>query len=527
MRRLASVFVLSCLAVTAEDSIAPPRRVGVGVTQRRLTLDRTVELAISSNLDVAIERTNVDTATEAVHGAHGNFDPTFSWQPSFGDSNTPAESLLQGWNGVTRQRAATQTFAWRQKTPWNGLSLDAEFDNGRVTSGNPFVSLSPFYTSQLTLSLTQPLLRGRETDADRALVKIRCSQRDGTAAELEIRAIEVAARVELAYWDLVAVRRRAEVAAESANLARVQSEQDQRMIAAGSLPSVEFSAVQAELEARMDDLYRATGEITEIENTFKALLARDRRDSLWHDEILPLDIGAVGPPAVIVIQDAVAEALRRRPELKTVDASRAANRVQTQQDANLVKPQVNFVASYSLAGLAGAIRPASGPVVQFAPGIVLPASLEGGLGSAISSLFAGNYQSVQAGFGLDFTVRNRTARANLSSDAIAGKRLELMRGRAEQAIEAQVRNALQALETAHQRQKAAAAGMDAAKDKLDSESRLFTAGESTNFLVLTRQNEYSAARRRQVEADAAFNKAVSQYNSAVGTTLSSRRIEVK
>jgi outer membrane protein TolC len=527
MCRLASVLVLSCLAATAEDSIAPPRRVGVGITERRLTLNQAVALAISCNLDVAIERTNVDAATEAVHGAYGNFDPTFSWQPLFGDTNTPAESLLQGWNGVTRQRAATQTLAWRQKTLWNGLSFDAEFENGRVTSGNPFVSLSPFYTSQLAVSLTQPLLRGRRTDADRTLIKIRRNQRDGAAGELEIRAIEVAARVEVAYWDLVAARRQAEVATESANLARVQLEQDQHMIAAGTLPSVELSAAQAELEARMDDLYRATGEITEIENTLKALLARDLRDSLWQDEIVPLDIGAVSPPAAIVIRDAVAGALRRRPELKVVDASRAANRVQTQQDADTVKPQVNLVASYSLAGLAGASRQASGPVAQFAPGVVLPASLEGGMASSLSSLFAGNYQSVQAGFVFDFTLRNRAARANLTGDAIAGKRLRLMRGRAEQAIEAQVRNALQSLETARQRQKAAATGMNAAKDKLDSESRLFAAGESTNFLVLTRQNEYSAARRRQVEADAAFNKAVSQYDAAVGTTLSSRRIEVE
>jgi hypothetical protein len=51
------------------------------------------------------------------------------------------------------------------------------------------------------------LLRGRRIDADRALVKIRARQRDGAAANLEIHAIDVAARVELAYWDLVASRR--------------------------------------------------------------------------------------------------------------------------------------------------------------------------------------------------------------------------------------------------------------------------------------------------------------------------------
>jgi len=142
-------------------------------------------------------------------------------------------------------------------------------------------------------------------------------------------------------------------------------------------------------------------------------------------------------------------------------------------------------------------------------------------------MFRGNYQTVQAGLTLDFTIHNRTASANLAEAAIARKRLDLMRDRAEQAIEAQARNALQALETARQRVRAAEAGAVAAKEKLESETRLFESGESTNFLVLTRQNEYSDARRLQVEADAAFNKAVAQYEGALGTTLETRNIRVE
>ena len=47
-------------------------------------------------------------------------------------------------------------------------------------------------------------------------------------------------------------------------------------------------------------------------------------------------------------------------------------------------------------------------------------------------------------------------------------------------IEAQVRNALQSIQTARQRITAAEASERAAKEKLESESRLFQTGESTN-----------------------------------------------
>jgi outer membrane protein TolC len=551
MKRL-TLFLFTGAALFANDgapgNIVAPRRIGVGATQRRLTLDEAVTLAMSANLDVAIERTNVDSAARETQSALGSFDPVVHFQPTFGDTNTPAVSSLDGVNGVFTQHAAGQSLSYHQQTPWNGLTFDSSFDNNRVTSANPFVSLNPFYTTQLAFTVTQPLMRGRRIDAQRSLVTIRRRDHEASAAVLEERALAVATEVEQQYWDLVAARRQVDVDAEAANLARVQLEQDRRMIAAGSLPQVELSAAEAELQRHMDALYRSTGNVTAVENALKTLLARDRGDALWQDEIVPVD-AAAAPPGVVAIRDVVEEALRRRPELKEIDANLAANEVRTRQNADILKPQVNVVASYSLAGLAGNMRTTLDPFTAVAlplyervnalsesaglPALsspitsALPASIAGGLGSSFSSLFRGNYQTVQAGLSLDFTVHNRTASANLAEAAIARKRLGLMRDRAEQAIEAQVRNALQGLDTARQRMRAADAGELAAREKLESETRLFESGESTNFLVLTRQNEYSDARRLQVEAEAALNKAVAQYEGALGTSLEQRHLHVE
>jgi outer membrane protein TolC len=123
-------------------------------------------------------------------------------------------------------------------------------------------------------------------------------------------------------------------------------------------------------------------------------------------------------------------------------------------------------------------------------------------------------------------LRNRTAEANLAQARLAERRLALEQTRLEQLIEMQVRNALQALETARQRIRAAEASARAAKDKLDSEVRLFQAGESTNFMVLTRQNEYSDSRRREVVARLEANKAVSRLRLAMGLTLESYGIKL-
>ena len=128
------------------------------------------------------------------------------------------------------------------------------------------------------------------------------------------------------------------------------------------------------------------------------------------------------------------------------------------------------------------------------------------LSSAAELAPVGNYQSVQVGLAVDFTDRNRTALANHGTSLIEAKRLGYVQAQTEQAIQAQVRNALQAIQTARQRITAAETSERAAKEKLESETRLFQTGESTNFFVLTRQNEYLDARRRAVLAHLDFNK---------------------
>jgi HAE1 family hydrophobic/amphiphilic exporter-1 len=504
-----------------------PVRIGVGQVRRTLTLNQAIEMAMGNNLDIAIERTNVDSATQAIQAARGAFDPVLQWKPDIDNTQTPTPSLIDSTTGKVTQHSAGESFALHESSPWSGMSFDASFDDHRLTLGSPFVAINPFYISQLRFGITQPLLRGRGTDAARALVTIRSRQRDVSAAELEARAIDVAARTATAYWDLVALRRQGEVNAEAVDLARTQLERDRRRIAAGSLAAVELSASEAELEKRLDDWYRTSGAVTEQENALKTLLAHDRGDPLWAVALEPTESAAAEPPSVILLDDAVREALRRRPELREVDSQVAANEVETRQNADLTRTQVNLVASYTLSGLAGTTRglPPSLAALGMASG--LPSSTSGGAGASLASLFAGDYQSVQVGLEISFTARNRAAQANVASDAIARKRLEFMRARAEQAVAAEVRNALQALETARQRVRASDAASQAAREKLESESRLFANGESTNFLVLTRQNEYSDARRRQVEAQAALAKAVAQYQTATATILSERAIRVE
>jgi hypothetical protein len=242
-------------------------------------------------------------------------------------------------------------------------------------------------------------------------------------------------------------------------------------------------------------------------------------------------------------------AIDRRPELKAVGVQTEINDVEKELHANLRKPEVNLVAQYWLNGLAGSLNTTPNPFSNLnaplndrinelsaraglapLPNVGFggpPEFLVGSYGTALSNLFGGRYQSFQVGAQIDFNLRNRAAEANYGQALINERRLRLERARAEQVIQSQVRNAMQGIETARQRIQAAEASARAAKDKLDSEIRLFKTGESTNFLVLTRQNEYADSRRRAVVARLDYNKSVARLGQALGVTLSSHKVSIR
>ncbi len=538
----------SQVAPTAPQTDAPPR-VGVGVLERKLSLRDAIEMALHNNLEIEIVKTDQSTSYEAARAARGFYDPNFRWLPLVESRNTPAGSVLQGAGGKLSEHFHSENFYFRQRLPWQGSQFNIDFENSRQTSSNPFLSLNPLVSSRLVIGFTQPLLRGRVTDPDRAQLQIRRKQVDISDKQFEIKVIDVMTRVEQAYWDLVAARQDAEVKADAVEWARQQLARNRRMIDAGSLAPVELSASEAELERRLDTWYASLGTITEVENNLKTLLSNDREATLWSDVIIPTDVATLAPPEVDDLKAAVTAAVAVRPEMDVLKTQQAINGVEKKLNANQTKPQVNLVASYVNTGLAGSLRPGDNPFsasnaalydrlnqLSAAAGLApvsspsfgtLPELLIGGYGSSLSNLFGGNFPSVQAGVSVDLNLRNTRAEANLAQSVIAERRLKLQQAQAEQLIEAQVRNALQAIQTARQRTAAAEASARAAKEKLDSETRLFQTGESTNFLVLTRQNEYADSRHRAVAARLDFNKAIARLEQALGSTLKAHQVVLK
>ncbi|HYO91165.1 MAG TPA: TolC family protein, partial [Pyrinomonadaceae bacterium] len=154
-------------------------------------------------------------------------------------------------------------------------------------------------------------------------------------------------------------------------------------------------------------------------------------------------------------------------------------------------------------------------------------NLIGGYTQSLMNLIEQNYPTARVGVRVSLPLRNRTAEANLGASLAQGNRIREQLAQAEQLIEADVRNSLQAVRSSEARLASAAATRSSAEQQYESEQRQFRAGTSTVFLVLQRQTDLLAARARELQAQTDLNKAISAFQRATGRTLEANQISIR
>ena len=93
-------------------------------------------------------------------------------------------------------------------------------------------------------------------------------------------------------------------------------------------------------------------------------------------------------------------------------------------------------------------------------------------------------------------------------------------------MEADVRNALEQLNSSRARYDAASMAVRAAQEQYESEQRQFQAGASIMFLVLQRQTTLIIARSAEVRTRADLAEAIANVDRATAHTLETHQIKL-
>jgi outer membrane protein len=553
---LGALLLTPALDATAQTNAAesarpePERRVGVQTSNRiSLTLREAVMMALENNREIEVERLNTRMNEFDLRAARGAYDPALTAGVFYDHSVTPVASLLAGGaDGRLKTTDVAGTSKIAQRLPWQGGSAQVIFDHDRSTSQNMFISLNPQFTTSLSVEFSQPLFRDRRIDEPRRQIKIAKRRLDLSDSQFRQRAIEIVAKVERAYWDLVFALRDEEIKRESVELARTQLAHNQRLVAQGALAPVDAVSTRVEVERRTDEAEAAIETIQRAENALKSLMVAPGNTEMWNAALAPVEKPELDSSALMSFDDALKIAFKNRPEMEQYRLRGEINNIDVDYFRDQTKPRIDLIASYGTFGLAGKARadlnPISAgqeqlfarvnrlsqvaglPVLPPFPAGAAPEKFIGGYGQSLGNLFRNDYRAWRIGVNIELSIGNRTAKAQLGRALVEGKQIEAQRQRVEQSIEVEVRNALQAVETARRRVEAAKNSRDNAELQHASERRKFDAGQSTNFFVLDRQNALSAARGRELKALTDYNKAVSELQHSLSTTLANNNVAV-
>jgi len=493
--------------------------------QPALTLVDATARALAKNRDIVIEREAGTAADASIARALGAYDPLLRADARYRDAIVPTTSLLSGapqGDLAPHQRGLTSTASLTQLLR-SGGTVTFSAASGWESTNNFLALISPAWTTLLSAELRQPLLQNRAIDPARRAIRVAQVSRERSTLSLRRTLLETVNAVEQAYWTLAAAQREVEIRQQSVALAEQQHADIAVRIEAKTVPESDIAQPNAEIARRKGELYAAEEARVRAERALKLLMLENAADPLWDVAVRAVDAPDVAPSAIDV-QAALRDAAAMRPELADVDARLRLQDIEIDAARDRLEPQLDLVASYTARGLAGHRN--DSPVLIPAFSVSLPDDLSGSPLTSLGNLARQRFPDASVGVQVSIPLGNRVARADLATAESARRQAVALREREAQRIAVEVRNAVTALETAAQRLEAARASREAAEVQWQAEQDRFTAGLTTTFLVLTRQNDLSAARLTETTALTVYRRGLAELARARGTLLRDRNVTV-
>jgi outer membrane protein TolC len=201
-----------------------------------------------------------------------------------------------------------------------------------------------------------------------------------------------------------------------------------------------------------------------------------------------------------------------------------SDKIRYEHWGNQTLPNVSLVGSYGSVGLAGSffVPDPTDPTGRR----LIPAG-ESPFGDAFSDVFHLRNKNWSIGLNVSYPIFNRAARGQKSAAKYLWESDKALLTTVQQNIVVEVRAAARAIDTAARQIVAGQKGRELAEKNLDAEKKKFDNGMSTTFQVNQVQSALSIARTTELQARAAYRKALAAYHLAIADILAEKKIRVE
>jgi outer membrane protein TolC len=479
-----------------------------------LSLKTFLELVMSNNTDIAIQKLSIDTGKNAITRAYAPFDPVATGRFNSTRTKSIATQTLDGANTIVTLSQPVN-FGYSQMLE-NGTSYSVSFAGTKGTTNSSFATLNPSLSSNLGFNFTQPLIKNRGALINRIFISQAKSRLRKTDYDLRDSVQTLITNAENAYWDLILARENLKVSEKALDLADQALKRAQKELDLGAMSPLDIYQPQQVYATAEIGVSQAKFTLDQAENALRKQLGADLDPQIRK---LPIELTeTVLPPsdtAAIDRDAAVEKALFNRPDLKSANQAIDLDDLQIRKVRNDFLPDLSLTGTYTAQGRGGNI---------YNNGFLVA---PGGFNDSMSQMFGFGYPVYGFGLSLRLPIRNRQASADMA-DAIVSKKRDMLTVRnVRQQVRLDILQAVSQVESSKASVKLAQVALDFAQKRLDAEQKKYELGTSQIYFVLQAQQDLVTAQNTLVQNSVQYRRNLLNLSRREGTLLDERGVVIQ
>ena len=476
----------------------------------RLTLKEAIARGVAENLDLQVAALEVPKRREDVTAERAAFDPAIEAAARAGEARILTGAVL--YSNDYQLLKEISTSAGIRKRFVTGMRGRVSLETYRLENNSRADALDPQYGTVLLLNLTQPLLKDFGTEVNTTGIRLsENAVRQGVFGYLD-RVRQLAAEIERAYWSLAQAHFVLGYRLDSLHLAEELAAGNREKLDQGVISVTQVDQARTAVADREEAVLSARQRVETLSNVLMDLLEIRTGDPLADGILRTTPIPSANPDYPSM-DDAVASALERRPDLRRARTALAAQDIRLAYFENQKLPRLDLNGTFGLNGLSGDDR----PVRLF--GGETTTGLDGDYLDAWDRMAAADGYQWEVDLRFSVPIGNRAAESRHARTRIGKQQLLLGLKRLEGGIETEVKNARVAVGRSLERVAVADRFERLAKKTLDQEMARLRQGLSDTFRILDQQDDLIMARIRKVAAVADFHRGMADLHRAMGTNL--------
>jgi outer membrane protein TolC len=447
------------------------------------------------------------------------YDPTLQNSTTFSHLTTPFANLsVAGINPVidTIHNYTTRL----QQGLVTGGTYYIQQNESYLKENAPGNILNPSEAPRLYLYVQHYLAQGAGIGLNTRFIRI--AKKNEIAAQETFRSqlLDMVSNVLNLYWNVVSATDEQRARERAVELAQKFYQDTKDEIQTGVLARVELPRAEVEVESRRQDLQIAQSNLQQQEALLKEALLRSPDTEVEAAAIVPLDrIEVPTTDDLAPLRQLLATAMAKRPDVAVSKIRDETALINTLGTTNSLLPTAIAYGTEWGAGVTGDPHQfgRTGPNPYFV----------GGLGNAFGQALRRDFPNERGGVQMSIPVKNRVAQADYGIDQLQLRQNDLTGQRTNNQIVVDISRQTIALRQARSRYSQAVNTRQLQEELLKAEQTKFSFGASSISAVIVVQRALVAAQTSEIQASAAYARARTSLDQALGQTLEVNHVSVE